>query len=412
LRKLLMSAAALVAGAGLALAQEAPSGDASLRRVQFRNGNVIECRIESSGERELTINVRGKRFHVQRDDIVSVEPLKPPPTPEKILALSATPPAPASPSKGKTPPLDPAVRANVDRILAQFTNASAPYKEQLTRDLASRPGIGAYLASQLDRCSDESLPFVSRAISDLQEEEAAPYVAACLDSDRAPLVCAALGVSGRCEARGSISRVQRFLADSRPSVRAAAIEALRLLGDDRSLPDIAQEMGSKDAVVRVAAINASLELGRRSGKMDLVVGQLKSGILRAEGPVLEDLLEAAGRSGSQELVEPMIRSLRDADPAIRMKAVGGLVQSRSSAGTQALVRQLGVDDSVAVRIHLARAVAALRAPDAISPLIENLRDRDEALVRECRRALQTITKQDQGDQYSGWALWWEKARRG
>jgi HEAT repeat protein len=95
-----------------------------------------------------------------------------------------------------------------------------------------------------------------------------------------------------------------------------------------------------------------------------------------------------------------------------MKAVGGLVQSRSSAGTQALVRQLGVDDSVAVRIHLARAVAALRAPDAISPLIENLRDRDEALVRECRRALQTITKQDHGDQYNGWALWWEKARRG
>jgi HEAT repeat protein len=303
------------------------------------------------------------------------------------------------------------VRANVDRILAQFTNASGPVKEQLTRDLASSPGIGAYLASQLDRCSDESLPFVSRAISDLQEEEAAPYVAACLDSDRAPLVCAALGVSSRCETRGSIVRVQRFLSDSRPSVRAAAIQGLRLLGDDRSLPDIAQEMGSRDAVVRVAAINACLELGPRSGKMDLVVGQLKSGILREEGPVLEDLLEAAGRSGSPELVEPMIRSLQDGDPAVRIKAVGGLVLNRSAAGTQALVQQLRVDDSVAVRIQLARAAATLKAVDAIAPLIECLRDRDEALVRECRRALQTITKQDRGDQYNDWALWWEQARR-
>jgi hypothetical protein len=44
-------------------------------------------------------------------------------------------------------------------------------------------------------------------------------------------------------------------------------------------------------------------------------------------------------------------------------------------------------------------------------LIENLRDRDQELVRECRQALQTLTKQDHGDDYNSWALWWETARR-
>jgi HEAT repeat protein len=194
-------------------------------------------------------------------------------------------------------------------------------------------------------------------------------------------------------------------------VRAAAIESLRLAGDERSLPTIALEMSSKDGVVRASAINACLDLGRRLAKMDLVVGQLKDGILRAQGPVLEDLLEAAGRSGSSELVEPLIRSLKDGDPAVRIKAVGGLTQLRSAAGARAMVQQLKVDDSVAVRIHLAGAAAALKSADAIPVLIENLRDRDQELVRECRQALQTLTKQDHGDDYNSWALWWETARR-
>jgi HEAT repeat protein len=226
-----------------------------------------------------------------------------------------------------------------------------------------------------------------------------------------PVLCAALVISGRWESRISVVRVLRFLSDGRPPVRAAAIESLRLLGDERSLPIIVQEMSSKEGVVRASAINASLDLGRRLGKMDLVVGQLKEGIARSQGPVLEDLLEAAGRSGSSALVEPLIRSLQDGDPAVRIKAVVGLVQIRSGAGARAMVQQLKVDDSVAVRIQLARAAAALKSVDAIPSLIENLRDGDTELFRECRQALQILTKQDQGEDYKGWALWWEKARR-
>jgi HEAT repeat protein len=395
-----MGAAALIAGAGFALGQEATSADPTLRRVQFRNGNTIECQIESVGEKDLTINVQGKRFRVQRDDVVSVETLKSCSVPEK----------PKAGSRGKAPALDPALRSKLDGLLAQYANASAPLKDQLTQELA-HPGVGTYLASQLDRCSDESLPYVIRVISEQQDEEAYPYVMACLDSDRAPVVCAALVLSGRWESRSSVARVLRFLSDSRPSVRAAAIESLRLAGDERSLPTIALEMSSKDGVVRASAINACLDLGRRLAKMDLVVGQLKDGILRAQGPVLEDLLEAAGRSGSSELVEPLIRSLKDGDPAVRIKAVGGLTQLRSAAGARAMVQQLKVDDSVAVRIHLAGAAAALKSADAIPVLIENLRDRDQELVRECRQALQTLTKQDHGDDYNSWALWWETARR-
>jgi len=408
LRRLLLSAAALIAGAGFAFAQEVSSGDSSLRRVQFRNGNSIECQIESVSDKELTINVRGKRFRVQRDDVIAVEALKSCAPAEKPKVAPAV--VGAAP-KAKAPSLDPAVRAKVDRLLAQYANASGPLKEQLTKDLA-RPGVGTYLASQLERCSDESLPYVGRVISEQQDEEAYPYVMACLDSDRASVLCAALVISGRWESRSSVVRVLRFLSDGRPPVRAAAIESLLLLGDERSLPTIAQEMTSKDGVVRASAINASLDLGRRLGKMDLVVGQLKDGIVRSQGPVLEDLLEAAGRSGSSELVEPLIRSLKDGDPAVRVRAVGGLVQLRSGSGARALVQQMKVDDSVAVRIQLARAAAALKSIDAIPTLIENLRDRDQNLVRECRLALQSLTKQDYGDDYNGWALWWEKARRG
>jgi HEAT repeat protein len=76
-----------------------------------------------------------------------------------------------------------------------------------------------------------------------------------------------------------------------------------------------------------------------------------------------------------------------------------------------MVQQLKVDDSVAVRIQLARAAAALKLVDSIPSLIENLRDRDPDLVRECRLTLQTLSREDHGDDYTGWALWWENARR-
>jgi HEAT repeat protein len=413
MNKLLVGAALLMGSAEFAWGQDTQWVETRFHRVHLRNGNVIDGQMVANTDKAVTLSIRGGDLDIRKDQVDRIELVKMRSLLEKPKPVMTALAAPSKMKKGKpVPTIDAVVRAKVDQNLSLFTNASPTLRDQLTRELAQRPGTAAYLVSKMEDVQDDVLPYVGRAIWGLQEEEAYPYILACMDSDRPGVVAQALILSGRWEGETAAMHVRRFLSDPRPRVRAAAIEALRQAGDVRSLPEIAQLLRSEDDAVRAMAINASLEMGLKFGKMEIVAGSLVNAIDRARGAVLGDLLEAAGRSRYAGMVDSLVDHLRDSEVSIRQRAAAGLVLNGSAAASRAVTQRLSVEESVEVRIQLVRAVAQMKSVEAIDPLIYMLRDKDEDLTAECLRALKLITKQDNGNRYENWINWWEQVRRG
>jgi len=413
MKKVLAASAALLVGsAGLAWGQDVQWVETRFHRVHLRNGNFIDGKMEANTEKEVTLLIGPGEFSIRKDQVDRIELVKMRSLREKPRQVATSL---AAPSRWKTskplPQIDAIVREKVDHNLAQFVNASAPLRDQLTRDLSHRPGTAAYLVSQLERVQDDALPYVGRAIWDLKEEDALPYVLDCLDSDRAGVVAQALILSSRWGGETALSHVRRFLSDSRPLVRMAAIDALKQAGDLSSLPEIAELLRSENDQVRATAINACLDLGRKYNRMETIAEAMRDALARARGKALGDLLEACGRSRHPALVDGLIEALRDGDVAIRQRAAAGLVLNGSPLAARVVAQRLTLEESVEVRIQLVRGAAAMKSIDAIDPLIYLLRDSDADLVHECARALNLITRQNYGDSYKKWSSWWELVRR-
>ncbi|HLY11796.1 MAG TPA: HEAT repeat domain-containing protein [Planctomycetota bacterium] len=405
----LIAAGVLLLAAGVARGQEAPAPDSGACRVFLKTGYVVEGQLISSSDQGLTLRIRGHEFRYRADQIDHLEAGKLTSGIEKPKASALGAPR-AAVKTLKPPAIDPVVRERVDRILGQMQSVSVVEREVLARDLARRSGIGAYLASQLEHLKDDVLPYVGRVLWDLQEADAAPYLLAALDSDRPAVVTQALLLSGRLDNSLSAMNIRRFLGDRRPRVRAAAIEALRAVGDDRSLPDIAQWMTADESYVRAAAINATFDLARKSGRMDLAGEALREAMDRATGPALEDLIEAAGHFGGAGVVGSVVRHLRRGDPALRAKAAAALGFLQDPASLEAINQRLTIEDSVPVLIQLVRATGAFKSSQSVEPLIFLLRSPEPDLVKESVRMLKQLTQQDFGSSYSDWIAWWDQAK--
>lgn len=411
MNKVLIAAGILIAGAGVARSQDVQWVESRFHRVFLRNGNVLDGQLVSTTDKAVTLSIRGGEFRVHADQVDRVELVKIRTVRELPKTVASVLPsgklAPAKP----VPAIDPVVRNRVDRALSQMVAASAADRDGITRDLARRPGIGAYLASRMEETKDDVLPYVGRALWELQEEESAPYVAAALESDRQSVVSQAVLLSARLDNSATAGRIRRFLDDRRPRVRAATIEALRVIGDERSLPDFIRFMEAEEDVVRAAAITTSLDLGRRFGRMNLVSDGLRQAMERARGSALSDLLDAAGRSGCVELALVVVRSLRDGEGEVRAKAAAALGQLKAPVALEAVNQRLSVEDYVPAQIQLVRTAGILRSPSSVDPVIYLLRSTDEDLVRECVSVLKKITKQSFGASYGDWISWWEQVRR-
>jgi HEAT repeat protein len=245
----------------------------------------------------------------------------------------------------------------------------------------------------------------------LKEPSALPYLVEALEDDRPYVRIHALLVIGETGTPEFASPVRARLSDRQDAVRASAIAALDRLGDANSLPEILDCLDSQDGAVRVAAINAALDLGRKSGKLERTAEGLRKALDNASGKGTLDFISAIGRTGRQEQWTYIAPFLRDADPKTRATAAAALAGLAAPASEELVLTRLAQEDDKRTRVQLAAAVRELKASKAIEPLIGWLRSEDPDIAGAAEMALRGITGQKFGVDYAKWAQWWEIARQ-
>lgn len=423
---------ALAAASAPLGAQDAKPVETRITRVHLKNGNTVDGRLVSSGSNELVLRLSNNgEVSLSREDIQSIEIVKmrtmvdwePAVKREPVIvrgpvataAVEAPVPAAAS-EKGKqtgkpaAPAINPDLRTHIDEVLGQMERASIHERKQMVGELTKEASAAPYLASRLPDMHEEMLPFLGKALWELRDPDMAPYVFAALDSERPAVLQQAILLSARLEGSWTSSKIRRFLSDPRAPLRAATAEALKTMGDAGSLLEILPMLEDKEPLVRAVALNACLELGRRTGRMELVAGRLEECMVRAEGCALGELLVGAGRSGQKSLSKPLARFLRDADPAIRAKAAAALTELGDFDAVPALVQALVSEQASVAQLALLRAGMVLQVREFIDPTLPLLKSGDEEVRQTAREALRVITRQNFGDDFEAWSRWWDAVR--
>jgi HEAT repeat protein len=200
-----------------------------------------------------------------------------------------------------------------------------------------------------------------------------------------------------------------MLDSTNAAVKSTAIDALQQLSDGASLAPIADLMAESDDMIRVAAINAAIELARKTDRMDVIEDRLRACLHGQTGRTARDLLGAAARSGRPGLWGPVSQFLRDPDPALRRSAAEALTVLASPESVDVITDRLGREDDSRTAVQLARATAILRSKVAVPTLINLLRSREDTVVQAASKALGAITREEFGTSFERWSEWWGRA---
>jgi HEAT repeat protein len=198
----------------------------------------------------------------------------------------------------------------------------------------------------------------------------------------------------------------KTLADSRSDVRKAAALALGTIGDSLALDPLVKTLASRDHETRRAAAVALGNIG--SGRavdalraisedpnepvqLAVVDALRKIGGLRA-GTVLRTIIDA-GKKNVREAAETALSSLEFAPTSASERAAAAVLKGyfasaagEGEAAVEALVDALGSKDADRRR-QAAEALAMLRSPAAIDPLLRALKDHDLSVQSAACKAL-------------------------
>lgn len=190
------------------------------------------------------------------------------------------------------------------------------------------------------------------------------------------------------------------LADEEVDVRARAAEALGKIGDTEAVSTLISALDDRSKIVRGRALQALIHIGQpaikplvktiESGDEALVTRWMAARTLVSMGePAVEELIialdhpawdvrlrtaETLGQIGDPRAVKPLVRLLDDPDPHVRMQAKEAIAKiGKPAIGT--LVTQLK-HESRLVRGNAVAALAQIRDPRAVKPLVRVLGDLD------------------------------------
>jgi HEAT repeat protein len=157
------------------------------------------------------------------------------------------------------------------------------------------------------------------------------------------------------------------LYDPHDEVRAAAVEALGMLGGQRAIVALVATLGDQSRHQRARVIDALRKLGEPVAPA--LVARARANLGESTGPI-----EVLGQIGSPAAVDDLIVWCADARPAVRasaLKALGsiGLDDRSYYHALRALT-----DDDADVRAMAARALGRSRRADAVPYLAERLQD--------------------------------------
>lgn len=118
-----------------------------------------------------------------------------------------------------------------------------------------------------------------------------------------------------------------------------------------------------------------------------------------------DIAPAVGNKVDDRLIEKLIESLKDKDPAVRWESAMKLGDLKDNRAVVPLISAMA-DAHPYVRRRAAFALGELHDLRAIDSLIKALNDEDSLVIRFATEALEKITGQQFGSDKKKWVEWW------
>ncbi len=186
----------------------------------------------------------------------------------------------------------------------------------------------------------------------------------------------------------NVERIRGGLQDDEAQVRAGALAALVRLRVPDAVERSRAALADADGGVRATAAKCLLDLSDRDAMPLLSRVALDDPDWRAR----RGAVEAVGRLGAEDSVEPLARSLGDPSYQVRLAAVEAVTRLGPTPALAELAKIAASETSWEVRAAAAEALGRVTSSDAYAPVKEALDDPNEFVRAAASAALRELRK--------------------
>lgn len=238
------------------------------------------------------------------------------------------------------------VQAEAARALGRIGAAGAlPYLRRLLKasdsELRSRMLSAAAQKGKPPAEDDDTHPEVAHAaaaaINQLNPKVTQDALLAALGSDQASLLSAAMVGLANLESEAGSKRMVELLDNSDAAIKRAAAACLGKLREKEAVPKLVELLEDGDAGVRKEAVIALNHIKDRRA-----LGALSDCLGDADGEVRRVAAIALGntRLRQEELVQPLMKGLKDRDPKVRQACLSALANLKAAEALEAAAELL------------------------------------------------------------------------
>jgi HEAT repeat protein len=217
---------------------------------------------------------------------------------------------------------------------------------------------------------------------------------------RAYLLLEAIGES---RGAGALGRILPYLGHSDPAVRRAAAKAAGRTGEIAAVQLLVRHLSDRDDMVVDAAVQ-SLKLAGDEG-FD-IRGPIVDLSYQPQPGTRIGAVKAMARIGADWGLARIVELFDDADAAVRLQALQSAEAYGETADADAAIRRLD-DPAYEVKVQACKLVGRLRAREAVPTLIFLLSSGREELEQAALGALHRISGKGFGADQEQWMRWWD-----
>ncbi len=180
------------------------------------------------------------------------------------------------------------------------------------------------------------------------------------------------------------------LKDESEYTRRAAVEVLNEIASKESVKDLLNAIKDEDWWVRSRAADA---LGKIGGKR--VVQAVIQLIKDDDEFIRRSAIEIINATKDESTFDALVQSLDDSDWWVRERAIDGLAELGNKKCIPVLVNMLSNNpDNEAMIVVLLKAFATLKAEEAITVTVNQLKSKSENIIKEAIKTLMVITSEN------------------
>jgi len=396
-------------------------------RVFLRNGNVVDGQLDDFTAEEVMLHytekmtIRIEAPDVQRVELITIRPVGAP-----VKKIDPVTVAPNDPKVGEIvrggnklmpePKTVKEMKERVEEILNRVANAADERKQAFSMEMRTYGVEGArYLIWRLQTLDDQRSQWVVQTLKGMSDFKFDAELKEMLNWPRPDMRAAAarmLGVRGTKDAQ---SLVTYLLRDPEPEVRAAAATALSNIGDAKAALALADAALDREAFVSMGAVEAAVIVAQRTQTEAALADRWLNIARRAPDDarvrLLEQLIRMAGTKPkgypNEELERTLVAfMLDDRAVAVRGTAARLLGEGSFRNSAKAIADRVSIESNPNVQTQMCDALALLKDPQSVAPLIEMLLSRSSDVKAAAQRALGHITRQVRlGADYDKWKDW-------